>query len=122
MNPFPHGPRPYHDARASLHVAPLTNMRAPLHAPSGRSAVFHFVASLTDMHAPLYALSNQSTVFHFVAPLTDMHAPLHAPSNWSAVFHFVALLIGIHAIYVFLLLTYVFSYSHETLTLPLLLL
>ncbi len=51
---------------------------------------------------------------HFVAPLTDMCTPLHAPSDWSAVFHFIA-------IYMFLLLTYAFSHSHETLTLPLLL-
>jgi hypothetical protein len=99
MNPFPRQPPPYHDARASLHVAPLTDVHAPLHAPS-----------------------DQSAVFHFVAPLTDMRAPLHAPSDWSAVFHFVALLIGVHAIYVVLLLTYAFSHSHETLTLPLLLL
>jgi hypothetical protein len=50
-----------------------------------------------------------------------MRAHLHAPSDRSAVFHFVAPLIGVHAIYVFLLLTYAFSHSHETLTLPLLL-
>jgi hypothetical protein len=122
MNPFPCGPRPYHDARASLHVAPLTDVRAPLHAPSNWSAVFHFVAPLTDMRAPLHALSNRSAVPHFVAPLTDMRAPLHAPSDWSAVFHFIAPLFGIHAIYMFLLLTYAFSHSHEMLTLPLLLL
>ena len=98
MNPFPHQPPPYHDVRASLHVAPLTDVHEPLHAPSDWSAVFYFVA-----------------------PLTDMRTPLHAPSDWSAVSHFVAPLIGIHAIYVFLLLTYTFSHSHETFTLPLLL-
>jgi len=98
MNPFPRQPPPYHDARASLHVAPLTDVHAHLHAPSDWSAVSHFVA-----------------------PLTDMPAHLHAPSDWSAVSHFVALLIGVHAIYVVLLLTYAFSHSHETLTLPLLL-
>ena len=37
--------------------------------------------------------------------------------GWSV----VAPLIGSHAIYMFLLLTYAFSHSHETLTLPLLL-
>jgi hypothetical protein len=99
MNPFPRQPRPYHDARASLHFAPLIDMRVPLHAPSDRSAVSHFVA-----------------------PLTDTRAHLHALSDWSAVSHFVALLIGVHAIYVYLLLTYAFSHSRETLTLPLLLL
>ena len=96
-------------------------MCIPLHAPSNRSAIFHFVATLTDMHAPLHAPSDWSAVFHLVAPLTDMRAPLHAPSDWSAVFHFVAPLIGVHTIYVLLLLTYAFSLSHETLTLPLLL-
>jgi hypothetical protein len=121
MNPFPCGPRPYHDAHTSLHVAPLTDARAPLHALSDWSATFHFIAPLTDMRAPLHALSNWSAVFHFVAPLTDMRAPLHAPSHWSAVFHFVALLIDIYAIHVFLLLNYAFSHSHEMLTLPLLL-
>jgi hypothetical protein len=50
-----------------------------------------------------------------------MRTHLHAPSDWSAVSHFVAPLIGVHAIYVFLLLTYAFSHSRETLTLPLLL-
>jgi hypothetical protein len=65
-------------------------MRIPLHAPSDRSAIFHFVASLTDMHASLHAPSDRSAVFHFVAPLTDMRTPVHAPSDWSAVFHFVA--------------------------------
>jgi hypothetical protein len=50
-----------------------------------------------------------------------MRAPLHALSDRSAVSHFVAPLIGVHTIYVFLLLTYAFSHSHETLTLPLLL-
>jgi hypothetical protein len=50
-----------------------------------------------------------------------MHAHLHAPSDRSAVSHFVALLIGVHAIFVFLLLTYAVSHSHETLPLPLLL-
>jgi hypothetical protein len=50
-----------------------------------------------------------------------MRAHLHAPSDRSAVSRFVAPLIGVHAIYVFLLLTYAFSHSHETLTLPLLL-
>jgi hypothetical protein len=50
-----------------------------------------------------------------------MRVPLYAPLDWPAVFHFVAPLIGVHAIYVFLLLTYAFSQSHETLTLPLLL-
>jgi hypothetical protein len=98
MNPFPRQPRPYHDARASLHFAPLTDVRAHLHAPSDWSAVSHFVA-----------------------PLTDMHVPLHAPSDCSAVSRFVAPLIGVHDIYVFLLLTYAFSHSRETLTLPLLL-
>ena len=45
-----------------------------------------------------------------------------APLTLSAVFHFVSplTLIGVHAIYMFLLLTYAFSHSHETLTLPLL--
>jgi hypothetical protein len=51
-----------------------------------------------------------------------MRTPLHAPSDRSAVFYLIAPLIGIHAIYMFLLLTYAFSHSHETLTLPLLLL
>ena len=69
------------------------------------------------MHAP----SNWSAVFHLVAPLTDMRISLHALSKRSAIFHFVAPLIGIYAIHVFLLLTYAFSLSHETLTLPLLL-
>jgi hypothetical protein len=73
------------------------------------------------MRAHLHAPSDRSAVFHFVAPLTDMLAHLHAPSDWSAVFHFVAPLIGVHDIYVFLLLTYAFSHSRETLTLPLLL-
>ncbi len=73
------------------------------------------------MHAPLHAPSDWSAVSHFVPPLTDMRTPLHAPSDRSAVFHFVALLIGVHAIYMFWLLTYAFSHSHETLTLPLLL-
>jgi hypothetical protein len=50
-----------------------------------------------------------------------MHAHLHAPSDRSAISHFVAPLIGVHGIYVFLLLTYAFSHSRETLTLPLLL-
>jgi hypothetical protein len=52
-----------------------------------------------------------------------MCAPLHAPSGPTAEFHFVAPLIGIYAIHVFLLLTltFAFSLSHETLTLPLLL-
>ena len=74
------------------------------------------------MHAPLHAPSDRSFVSHFVAPLTDMRVPLHAPSDWSAVFNFVAplTLIGVHAIYMFLLLIYAFSHSHETLTLPLL--
>jgi len=48
-----------------------------------------------------------------------MRAHLHAPSEWSAVSHFVAPLIGVHTIYVFLLLTYAFSHSRETLTLGL---
>jgi hypothetical protein len=39
-------------------VAPLTNVRTPLHALSDWSAVFHFVAPLTDMYAPLHALSD----------------------------------------------------------------
>ncbi len=99
MNPFPRGSCPYHDARISLHVVPLTNVQTPMHAPSDRSAVFPFVA-----------------------PLTDVRIPLHAPSYWSAVSPFVSPLIGVHTIYVFLLLTYAFSQSHETLTLPLLLL
>ena len=73
------------------------------------------------MRTPLHAPSDWSAVFHFVAPLTDVRAPLHAPSGPTAVFHFVAPLIGIYAIHVFLLLTYAFSLSHETLTLPLLL-
>ena len=72
------------------------------------------------MRIPLHAPSDRSAVFHFVASLTDMHAPLHAPSDWSAVFHFVAPLIGVHTIYMFLLLTCAFSHYHETLTLPLL--
>ena len=96
-------------------------MRAPLHAPSDQSAVFHFVAPLIDMQTPLHAPSDRSAISHFVAPLTDMRVPLHAPSDWSAVSHFVTPLIGVHAIYVFLLLTYAFSHSRETLTLPLLL-
>jgi hypothetical protein len=50
-----------------------------------------------------------------------MRAHLHALSDWSAVSHFVTPLIGVHDIYVFLLLTYAFSHSRETLTLPLLL-
>jgi hypothetical protein len=102
-------------------VAPLTDLRIPLHAPPNGSAVFHFIASLTDMHAPLHAPSDPSAVSHFIAPLTDMPTPLHAPSDPSAVFHFVAPLIGVHVIYLFLLPTLAFSRSHETLTLPLLL-
>ena len=102
-------------------LAPLTDVCAPLHAPSNWSAVFHFVAPLTDMHIPLHAPSDRSAVFHSVAPLTDMPAHLHAPSDRSGVSHTVAPLIGVHAIYVFLLLTCAFSHSHETLTLPLLL-
>jgi hypothetical protein len=51
-----------------------------------------------------------------------MCTPLHAPSDQSAVFyHAIAPLIGVHTIYVFLLLTYAFSHSQETSTLPLLL-
>jgi hypothetical protein len=50
-----------------------------------------------------------------------MRAPLHAPSGPTSVFHFVTPQIGIYIIHVFLLLTYTFSLSHETLTLPLLL-
>jgi hypothetical protein len=50
-----------------------------------------------------------------------MRAHLHALSDRAAVSHFVALLIGVHAIYIFLLLTYAFSHSRETLILPLLL-
>ena len=122
MNPFPRQPRPYHDARASLHVTPLTDVHVHLHALSDWSAVSHSVAPLTDMRAHLHAPSDRSAIFHVVPPLTDMYTPLHAPSDWSAVFHFVALLIGIHVNYVFLLLPYAFSRSHETLTLPLLLL
>lgn len=107
------------DWSAVFHFAtPLTDLRVPLHAPFNGSAVFHFVASLTDMHAPLHAPSDPSAVSHFVALLTDMRVPLHAPSDWSAISHFVAPLIGVHAIYVFLLLTYAFSHSRETLTLP----
>ncbi len=102
-------------------LAPLTDVCAPLPAPSNWSAVFHFVAPLTNVRVPLPAPSNWSPVSHFVAPLTDMRVPLYALSDWPAVFHFVAPLIGSHAIYVFLLLTYAFSQSHETLTLPLLL-
>ena len=80
------------DARHSLHVAPLTDVYTPLHAPSDWSTVFHFVAPLTDTRIPLHVPSNWSAVFHFVASLTDMHAPLHAPSNRSAVSvcHFIA--------------------------------
>jgi hypothetical protein len=74
------------------------------------------------MRAHLHVPSDWSAVFHFVAHLSDMRAPLHAPSDRSAVSHFVAPLIGVHAIYVYLLLTYAFSHSRETLTLPLLLL
>ncbi len=131
--------------RHSLHVAPLTDVHAPLHAPSNWSAVFHFVTpltdmcislhapsnqsaifcfvtSLTDIHAPLHAPSDQSAISLHVAPLTDMRTPLHAPSDLSAIFHFIAplTLIGVHTIYMFLLLNYAFSHSHETLTLPLL--
>ncbi len=102
-------------------LAPLTDVCAPLHAPSNWSAVFHFVTPLTNVHVPLHAPSDWPAVFHFIAPLTDMHVPLPAPSDWPAVFHFIFPLIGVHAIYVFLLLTYFFSHSHETLTLPLLL-
>jgi hypothetical protein len=102
-------------------LAHLTDVCAPLHAPSDWSAVFHFVALLTDMHIPLHAPSDRSAVFHFVASLTNLRVPVHAPSDWPAVFHFVSPLIGVHAIYVFLLPTYAFSHSHETLTLPLLL-
>ena len=109
------------DAHHSLHVAPLTDACAPLHALSDCSAVFHFAAPLTDLRVPLHAPSNGSAVFHFVAPLTDMRAHLHALSDRAAVSHFVALLIGVHAIYIFLLLTYAFSHSRETLILPLLL-
>ena len=121
MNPLPRRPHPYHDVHASLHVAPLTDIHAPLHAPFDWPAIFHFAAPLTDMHAPLHAPSNPSAIFHFITPLTDMRLPLHDPSDQSAIFHFDALLIGIHAIYVFLLLSYAFSHLHETLTLPLLL-
>jgi hypothetical protein len=49
-------------------------MRTPLHAPSNRSAVSHFVAPLTDVHVPLHALSDRSAVSHFVAPLIGVHA------------------------------------------------
>jgi hypothetical protein len=73
------------------------------------------------MRAPLHTPSDWSAVFHFVDPLKDMRAPLHTPSGPTAVFHFVTPLISIYAIHVFLLLTYAFSLSHETLTLPLLL-
>ncbi len=102
-------------------LAPLTDMCAPLHAPSNWSAIFHFVALLTDMHIPLHAPSDWSAVFHFVASLTDVRIPLHAPSDWPAILHFVSPLIGVHAIYNFLLLNYAISHSRETLTLPLLL-
>jgi hypothetical protein len=72
--------------RHSLHVAPLTDVRAPLHPPSNWSAIFHFITPLTDMRVPLHApsKSNQSAVFCFVASLIDIHAPLHAPSDRSA--------------------------------------
>ena len=102
---------------------PRVHHTTPLHAPSDWSAVFHFVTPLIDMRAPLHTPSDWSAVFHFVDPLTDMrmHAPLHAPSGPTPIFHFVAPLIGSYAIHVFLLLTYAFSLSHETLTLPLLL-
>jgi hypothetical protein len=73
------------------------------------------------MRAPLHTPSDWIAVFHFVNPLTDMRTPLHAPSGPTAVFHFIAPMIGIYAIHVFLLLTYAFSLSHETLTLHLLL-
>jgi len=98
-------------------------MRTPQHAPSDWSAAFHFVTPLTDMRAPLHTPSDWSGIgiFHFVSPLTDIRAPLHAPSGPMAEFHFVTPLIGINAIHLFLLLTYAFSLSHETLTLPLLL-
>jgi hypothetical protein len=51
MNTFPRQPRPNHDARASLHVAPLTDVHAPLHAPSDWSAVSHFIDLLIGVHA-----------------------------------------------------------------------
>ena len=102
-------------------ITPLTDMCTPLHAPSDWSAAIHFVDPLTDMCALLHTPSDWYAVFHFVDPLTDMCTPLHAPSDPTAVFHCVTPLIGIYAIYVFLLLTYAFSLSHEKLTLPLLL-
>ncbi len=91
-------------------------MHVPLHAPSS------FIASLKDILPICMPRQSGLPISLPVATLTDMRTPLHAPSGLSAVFHFVAplTLIGIHAIYMFLLLTYAFSHSHETLTLPLL--
>jgi hypothetical protein len=70
-------------------------------------------------------MPHQNHLLYFTSPLlwqlADMRAPLHAPSDPSAVFHFIDPLIGFHTIHVFLLLTYTFSHSHETLMLPLLL-
>ena len=93
--------------RISLRHSSERHVR-PSACPIQSVYLFRFVASLTDIHAPLHALSDRSAVSHFVAPLTDMRVPLHAPSDRSAVFHFVANLIGVHTIYMFLLLTYAF--------------
>ena len=90
------------------------------HPMSNQSAVFRFVASLTDIHAPLHAPSDRSAdltsslLWQTCAPLCMLR------QIGSAIFHFVAPLIGVHAIYMFLLLTCTFSHYHETLTLPLL--
>jgi hypothetical protein len=70
MNPFPRKPPPYHDARASLHVAPLTDVHAPLHAPSDQSAVSHFVALLIGVHAIYVFLLLTYTFSHSHETLT----------------------------------------------------
>ena len=92
--------------------------------PSGCpvQSVCHFLLRcFSDRHiCPSACLVRSVCRSHFIAPLTDMRTPLHAPSDRSAVFHFVTPLIGVHTIYMFLLLTYAFSHSRETLALPLL--
>jgi len=57
-------------------------MRVPLHAPSDRSAVFHFITSLTDIHAPLHAPSDRSADLTLLL-LWQTCAPLCKPCQIS---------------------------------------
>jgi hypothetical protein len=76
----------------------------------------------SDRHACPYACPVRSFCHISLRRSSDRHAhPYACPVRLVCRIHFVAPLIGIHAIYMFLLLTYAFSGSHETLTLSLLL-